>query len=138
MKKPLVLLVIIAFVTVGIAATSPLDKTHKNLKVLPKDISHDDLDKIMDEWKVALGVKCNFCHAPQKDNPRKIDYASDEKPEKNIAREMFKMTGRINKKYFHYKKSAENPVPPISCMTCHNGKAHPEAPKAEEKKDSDN
>lgn len=137
-KKPLVLIAIISFVVLGIAASSPLDKTHKNLKVLPKNISHDDLDKIMDEWKEALGVKCNFCHAPQKDNPRKIDYASDDKPEKNIAREMFKMTNRINKKFFDYKKTAENPVAPVACMTCHHGKAHIEAPKPAENKESTN
>ena len=137
-KKPLVLFAIVSLVVLGIAASRPPAGEHKNLKVLPKNISHDDLDKIMDEWKTALGVKCNFCHAPQKDNPRKIDYASDEKSEKNIAREMFKMTGKINKKYFHYKKSAENPVAPVSCMTCHNGKAHPEGPKASPEKEGTN
>jgi hypothetical protein len=139
MKKPLVLFTIVLLVVLGIAASRPPADTHKNLKVLPKNISHDDLDKIMDEWKDALGVKCGFCHAPQKDNPRKMDYASDDKPEKNAAREMFKMTGRINKKFFNYKKTAENPVPPVSCMTCHHGKAHPEGPgHTAEKKETTN
>lgn len=138
-KKPVVLVAIISLVVLGIAASRPPAGEHKNLKVLPKNISHDDLDKVMDEWKAALGVKCNFCHAARKDDPRKMDFASDEKSEKNIAREMFKMTGRINKKFFNYKKSAENPVPPVSCVTCHNGKAHPEHAKAaEEKKESSN
>ena len=138
-KKTLVLFTIVSLVVLGIAASRPPAGEHKNLKVLPKNISHDDLDKIMDEWKEALGVKCNFCHAPMKDNPRKIDYASDEKSEKNITREMFRMTGRINKKFFDYKKTAENPVPPVGCVTCHNGKAHPEHAKAaEEKKESSN
>lgn len=139
MKKPLVLLAIVLLVVLGVAASRPPADTHKNLKVLPKNISHDDLDKIMDEWKDALGVKCGFCHAPQKDNPRKMDFPSDEKPEKNVAREMYKMTGRINKKFFDYKKTAENPVPPVGCVTCHNGKAHPEKPGAPaEKKESTN
>ena len=133
-KKMTVLFMLVVLVLAGIAASKPPKPTHKNLKVLPKNISHDDLDKIMDEWKDALGVKCNFCHAAQKDNPRKMDYASDEKSEKNIAREMFKMTGRINKKFFDYKKSAENPLPPVGCVTCHNGKAHPEAPRPPEEK----
>lgn len=137
-KKSLVVLTIVSLVVLGIAASRPPDGTHKNLKVLPKNISHDDLDKIMDQWKTALGVKCNFCHAAQKDNPRKMDFASDEKAEKNIAREMFKMTNRINKKFFNYKKTAENPVPPVGCMTCHHGNAHPEAPKATEEKKAEN
>jgi hypothetical protein len=131
-KKFMVIAALVVLVTAGIAANKPADPpTHKNLKVLPKNISHDDLDKVMDEWKAALGVKCNFCHAPMKDNPRKMDFASDEKPEKNIARSMFKMTGKINKKFFHYTKSEQNPVPPVSCMTCHHGDPHPEANKSD-------
>jgi hypothetical protein len=132
-KKLMVILVLIVLVTAGIAAnTPPADKpTYKNLKVLPKKINHDDLDKVMHEWTSSLGVKCNFCHAPVKDNPRKMDFASDEKPEKDIARNMFKMTARINKKFFHYSKSEQNPVPPISCITCHHGNPHPEGNKSD-------
>src|SRR5690348_191634 len=104
MKKPLVLIAIVALVVLGIAASRPPAGEYKNLKVLPKNISHDDLDKVMHGFNDALGVKCNFCHAAQKDNPRKMDFPSDEKSEKNIAREMYKMTGRINKKFFKYKQ----------------------------------
>ena len=129
-KKLLVISGIIAFIAISIAASRPpAPPEHKNLKVLPKNISHDELDKIMDGFKAALGVRCNFCHAAQKDNPRKMDFASDEKPEKNIARNMMRMTNKINKKFFHYKKSEENPVAPVSCMTCHHGEAHPEEKK---------
>jgi hypothetical protein len=35
----------------------------KNLKVLPKNISKEDLDKVMDGFKASLGVRCNYCHA---------------------------------------------------------------------------
>jgi Photosynthetic reaction centre cytochrome C subunit len=98
-----------------------------NLKVLPKDISHEDLDKIMGEFKNALGVRCNFCHAQSKDDPKRIDWASDEKPEKQSARYMMKMTTRINKKFFHVKKPMiGDSTLAISCGTCHNGKPHPE------------
>src|SRR5690606_23342798 len=38
----------------------------KNLKVLPKDISKDSLDHLMKGYTLALGVKCNYCHAPSK------------------------------------------------------------------------
>src|SRR5437868_3853981 len=104
-KKLAVASGLIAFMVIGMAATRPQDDKPKkrNLKVLPKDISHEDLDKIMDSWKVALGVKCNFCHAPSKDSTSKhLDFASDAKPEKDIARHMFRMTAKINKKYFHF------------------------------------
>src|SRR5690242_14300486 len=114
-KKLTVGLAIVALVGVSIAASRPpQDPPHKmNLKVLPKDISHDDLEKVMHEWSNSLGSKCNFCHAAQKDNAQRLDFASDEKPEKGIARNMFKMTGRINKKFFKYKASTENPIPPV-------------------------
>ncbi|AXY76546.1 c-type cytochrome [Paraflavitalea soli] len=125
-KKVTVLFMLVILVLAGIAASKPPKGTHKNLKVLPKNISHDDLDKIMDEWKAALGVKCNFCHAPRKDDPKKLDFASDEKHEKEEAREMFRMTAKINKKYFHYKQGDTTSVAPIGCMTCHHGQEHPE------------
>ncbi|MEJ0082894.1 MAG: c-type cytochrome [Puia sp.] len=55
----------------------------------------------MDHFKAALGVKCSFCHAPSKDTAQKWpDFASDDKPEKLIARKMMKMTSKINKKFF--------------------------------------
>jgi len=128
-KKILVACTLISIMVIGMAATSPADnKPKRNLKVLPKDISHDDLDKIMDSWKAALGVKCNFCHAPSKDSAsRKLDFASDDKPEKNIARGMFRMAAKINKKYFSFDKDEKGEsAPAISCMTCHRGNAHPE------------
>lgn len=126
-KKVTVLFMLVTGVLAGIAASNPPKSEHKNLKVLPKHISHEDLDKVMDEWKAALGVRCNYCHAPRKDDPKKLDFASDEKPEKEITRKMFRMTGQLNKKYFHYKQGDTTSVAPVSCMTCHHGKEHPES-----------
>lgn len=125
-KKVTVLFMLALLVIAGIAASKPPKSIYKNLKVLPKNISKDDLDKVMNEWKNALGVRCNFCHAPRKDDPRKMDFASDEKPEKQTARDMYRMTARINKKYFHYKQGDTTAVAPVSCITCHHGKEHPQ------------
>jgi len=97
----------------------------KNLKVLPKNISKEELDKVMDDFKLALGVRCSHCHAPMKDNPRKMDFASDEKPEKETARKMMRMTAKINKKYFHSTLQEGKTITQIACVTCHNGKAEP-------------
>ena len=100
----------------------------KNLKVLPKNISHEELDHVMDGWKTALGVKCNFCHAASDDNPKKLNFASDAKPEKEMARKMYLMSNKINKKYFHTKKGENGmmALAAINCNTCHHGEAHPE------------
>lgn len=127
-RKIIATLLIGLFVIVGIAATKPPeDHKYKNLKILPKNISKEDLDKVMDSFKAALGVKCGFCHAPSKDSTQHWpDFASDDKPEKNIARHMMKMTSKINNKYFSYNKNESGvAVPAIECMTCHRGKEHP-------------
>ena len=127
MRRKMVVLslvvLVIAFVSVSFKGTD--EPKFKNLKVLDKNISKDDLTLIMKGFKTALGVKCNFCHAEMKGNPGKLDFASDENEHKNIARGMMKMTRRINKKFFKDEKS-----PKISCYTCHRGDKEPkEAPK---------
>ncbi len=103
----------------------PADPPVTNLKVLPKKLTFRQVDHIMDEWSASLGVRCNFCHV--RDNAaNKWDYASDAKPEKEMARHMYKMMVSINKKYF---KAGEKDslgmvkLTSVNCNTCHNGKA---------------
>jgi hypothetical protein len=119
-----------AIVTMAVAFTAPAppDNGFKNLKILPKDISHENLVKIMHGFNDALGVKCNFCHAPFKDTAQHHpDFASDDKPEKNIARSMMKMTIKINKKFFEAKHPfIGDSTLSVSCITCHHGSPHPE------------
>lgn len=128
--KAVITLSVLVATVVGMSSFLPKaeEKKGNNLKVLPKDISHEDLDKVMHGFNKALGVRCNFCHAAQKDDPKRMDFASDAKPEKDRARMMMRMTSKINKKYFHVK-DVSNPtaVLAVSCVTCHNGKAFPEA-----------
>lgn len=124
--KKTIALCMILFLIVSLSAFMPQqERKAENLKVLPKDIGHKELDKVMDGFKAALGVKCSFCHAPRKDDPTKLDFASDEKPEKEVARGMMRMTAKINKKYFH-QVGEDGKVVNISCITCHNGREHPQ------------
>ena len=104
-------------------ANQPQAPKPTNLKVLPKNIASQDLDKVMKGFNAALGVKCGFCHAPKANGERGMDFASDANPNKNAARAMMKMTNKINKKYFNQKH--EGLVQNISCNTCHNGKEKP-------------
>lgn len=91
-----------------------------NLKVLPKDISDDEMKNVMRNFSDALGVKCSHCHAPGSDG--KLDFASDENINKIVSRDMMKMTSRINKKYFGEK----NPeLYKVNCFTCHQGETKP-------------
>lgn len=102
------------------------DEKAVNLKVLPKDISGEELHKIMKSFCMSLGVHCNYCHVAQKvegqDRPH-MDFASDDKPEKNIARDMMRMTASINKDYI--AKMGDHSLEQITCVTCHNGHTTP-------------
>jgi len=102
MRKLTVATMLTSCLILGIAATNPPEEhAFKNLKILPKSTTHEEMEQIMGNFKNALGVHCDFCHAPSKDSSvHHPDFASDEKPEKNIAREMMRMTHKINKKYF--------------------------------------
>ena len=129
-RKLLVIGALACVVSISAVATSapkPKDDPFVNLKVLPKDISSKDLQKIMvDDFEDALGVSCNFCHAADK-NTGKFDFASDEKPEKEIARAMMRMTIGINKKYFKIKHPMiGSDALTTTCNTCHNGVAFPD------------
>jgi cytochrome c553 len=130
-KKISVIAAMAIFVMIGVAAHQPETAQQdgfKNLKVLPKDISHDSLKALMHEYSEALGVHCNFCHAPNKDNPSGWpDFASDDKPEKEIARHMMTMTSSINKTYFNWMNSTQpDTIRVVSCVTCHHGNPHPD------------
>ena len=101
---------------------------YENLKVLPRDISSKELQGIMtDDFEDGLGVSCGFCHAPAAGG-HGLDFVSDAKPEKEIARAMMRMTLSLNKKYFqlkHPRIGASTLV--ITCATCHKGQAFPDA-----------
>ena len=99
----------------------------KNLKVLPKDIDHDQLIAIMRGFSGALGVRCTYCHVGQDGDPRSMDFASDDKDEKTAAREMLKMTETINADYVR-KISDNDPDANVMCLTCHRGQKHPPRP----------
>src|SRR5277367_529415 len=69
-----------------------------NLQVLPKDISQQDLMKMMFGFSQALGVRCDFCHEVN-EQTHQPNFAADTKPEKTTARTMIAMTQEINTKY---------------------------------------
>ena len=126
-NKIIVVFGLLAFVFIGIAAIIPPSIKERNLKVLPKDISNADLDSVMDGYTKALNVSCDFCHAESKTIKGDIDYASDDKPEKEITRMMMKLTATVNKDYFDYTivyKAGETMA--VSCYTCHDGFPRPE------------
>jgi len=125
-KKILVIVFLFLITLAGIAGIKPPRKNEekfKNLKVLSKDIDEDQMERIMYNFDRQLGVSCMYCHDSTRNVfPPRADFASDEKKEKRIAREMLKMTLRINKKYFDLDIDREIKAKPlIWCRTCHMG-----------------
>lgn len=100
MKKSILIIFACVICVFLFQAFSVTDRPqYKNLQILPEDISEHDLDSVMHHFTQSLGQKCNFCHV-RNEEIKKMDFASDDKPEKNIARKMMQMAIDINKNYF--------------------------------------
>jgi photosynthetic reaction center cytochrome c subunit len=88
------------------------EEQFKNIQVL-KGIPAEQLMPTMQFIAASLGVQCDFCHvqgAPEKD---------DKKP-KQTARKMMDMMFAINKDNFEGHRA-------VTCNSCHNGSALPQA-----------
>ncbi|HVS92150.1 MAG TPA: c-type cytochrome [Mucilaginibacter sp.] len=135
-KQLLVTAGALAAIALSVAASLPQQREEPklvNLKVFPKNIPFRVLDHQMDMWSASLGVRCNFCHA-RNDATGKMDFASDAKPEKTAARNMYLMMSKINRKFFHAKKDSLGMMMAtgVNCNTCHHGESHPEIKMPEE------
>ncbi|MCW3094115.1 MAG: hypothetical protein JWP81_5184 [Ferruginibacter sp.] len=127
MKKIFILAIgFIAFVTMSFIITKEEPPRYKNLKVLSKNTTKEEMDSLMHHFARSLGQRCGYCHAFNEEQ-KKMDFASDAKKEKEIAREMWKMTAKLNKKYFDVKDSKRLDAKlEVTCFTCHRGAKEPE------------
>ncbi|MFI5161710.1 MAG: c-type cytochrome [Sphingobacteriales bacterium] len=118
---------LVIVMTAATNTSKPADNPYKNLQVLPKNTTEAQMNKIMvGEFEDALGVSCGFCHASNKDGDG-LDYVSDVKPEKQIARQMLRMTLNLNHEYFKIDTpmlGTANIV--VTCNTCHKGDTFPD------------
>ena len=129
--------------------------------MLPKDMTQQDVVAVMQRFTRALGVGCTYCHVEQTApllsveeqqaaqaaaaaNPQQggrgrrgrgagpqMDYASDDRRQKQTARVMLAMTNQINAKLdavLHPKEASGQPrdVLHVQCMTCHRGVTDPQ------------
>lgn len=125
-KSMLVTISFVAMIVMSLAFTSNDNPAYKNLKVLPKDITKDQLDSVMHHFSASLNVKCNFCHV-RNEAAKSWDFASDENKHKLVARDMMKMMEKINDKYFNVTGSKKNLNAKlmVTCYTCHHGANEP-------------
>jgi tetratricopeptide (TPR) repeat protein len=97
----------------------------KNLQVLPKDWPGSRLQPVMTGFTRALGVRCSHCHKGDEGKPLSTyDFASDDNPNKDRAREMLRMLADINDHLKKIQPSGDQRVN-MWCHTCHRGRPRP-------------
>jgi len=96
-----------------------------NIQVLPKDWPGSKLRPVMLGFTRALGVRCTHCHKGEEGKPlTTYDFASDENPNKNRAREMLRMLESVNGHLEKIEPSGDKKVN-MWCHTCHHGRPRP-------------
>src|SRR5687768_9817652 len=114
MKKSFLVTALITLVVAACTAFTKVrkDPGYQNLKILPKNISEKQMDSVMHHFSASLNVGCDFCHTKKKQvlygNNETMDWASDENKHKLVAREMMKMTNKLNDEHFPYSGKAED------------------------------
>jgi len=132
-NKKLIFIATLSFAMIAAQTFAQKEHDHdhnekaKNLKVLPKDMPMGEIHDIMKGFSKSLGVHCGYCHVAHEVEGQKprMDFAADDKPEKEMARDMMKMVEGINANYISKMKMDDQPLTQITCVTCHNGKAKP-------------
>jgi tetratricopeptide (TPR) repeat protein len=111
-------------IVVAPAAAQPPQAPWKgeNLQYFPKDISRQRLTQRMREFSLALGVRCQHCHAGGNGiSLEGVSFASDEKPAKATARAMLRMIDQLNNVTLAQLPSRAQPRVVVECATCHRG-----------------
>jgi hypothetical protein len=118
-------------------AAGPAASGPKNLKVLPKSWSNQQINALMRTFNESLDVQCDHCHEPNPKAPPpqagrgpQLDHSLDGKPEKDVARKMIQMVMSLNETTLNGVGDAAV-AEKVTCFTCHRGetatKAKPDA-----------
>ena len=98
--------------------TMPAESVFKNIKVM-KGRTVEQVLRVMNMgFGRSLGVRCQHCHVLG-------HWADEDKPTKQIARDMMAMTSRINDELLPAIKNIKSEKPGVNCGTCHRGTARP-------------
>jgi len=95
----------------------------KNIKIFKEQTAEQMLGIMETRWSKTLGVSCSHCHNTK-------DFASEEKHDHQVARDMVAMVGKINDDLLATMPAyaTKDKKPRIGCSTCHRGEAHPGRP----------
>lgn len=96
----------------------PADSVFKNIQLL-KGMPAGRLLRVMEiAYSKSLGVDCTHCHVVDQ-------WEKEDKPTKQIAREMWGMMNAINNQFLKNIKNLKSETPSINCTTCHRGQVKP-------------
>ncbi len=90
---------------------APADSVFQNVRVLRGLSARQLLNVMNDGFGHGLGVSCGFCHVPGQ-------FASDQKPNKNTARDMLRMVSTINADLRTMPNLPDSNAR-VGCITCH-------------------
>lgn len=96
----------------------PAEKVFKDIQLF-KGVPAGRLLAIMNMgYGRSLGVSCTHCHVPG-------EWEKDDKPQKQVARDMAAMTAKINQELLPQIKNLDSEKPVVNCTTCHRGGVKP-------------
>lgn len=98
--------------------TEPAGQVFRNVKMLTQMPARQLLAVMNVGYARSLGVGCAHCHVVGQ-------WASEEKPQKQIARDMARMLGTINGQLLKEIPNLRGPNPVVNCTTCHRGAVRP-------------
>lgn len=108
----------------AVPAVAEVPEKYTNLEVLPEDIGKQELLATMKGFTAALGMRCDDCHVQKVPGDfDSFDWASDELPEKDVARGMMRMVQKLNTDLLPTATGEDDAA--VSCVTCHHGLSHP-------------
>jgi hypothetical protein len=122
-KSAIIVSIFILAVIASFSFKKPETMRYENLKVLSKNTTKQQMDSVMKHFSASLGVRCTYCHVRGNDAQANFDFASDANKKKLVARDMMRMTSKINKKYFGGGKDEVGQA--ITCYSCHHGQEEP-------------
>src|SRR6266550_4245043 len=98
----------------------PAESVFKNIKIFQGQPASRVLRIMAQGFDPALGISCSHCHVVG-------EYDKEDKPTKQIARDMFAMVTAINTEYLPKIKNLKSTNPVVNCSTCHRGQTRPGA-----------
>jgi Photosynthetic reaction centre cytochrome C subunit len=127
--RALIVVALVAAAGVDSAAAQPPGKwppdSLVNVQVIPKTTQPVQVWGMMRNIAGALGVSCTFCHVGSDSAPlERIDFATDEKRNKRVARQMMRMVQEVNTR-LDTIPSRPTPTVTVTCITCHRGVNRP-------------